>query len=67
MTRRLNLRREALAELTTDELSGIAGAAVPPPTPVVNTLPINDCIAIATIHCATRLDCVQLTEQPRCF
>lgn len=42
--RTLALRREPLAELTTGELAGLVGAAVPPPTPVVHTLPIKYCL-----------------------
>jgi hypothetical protein len=54
--RRLALRREALAELTPGDLAGVVGAY---PTPVVRTLPVDDCIVFVSLQC--------LTDQPRCF
>ena len=48
MKRTLSLKREALAELTTDELAGMAGA-IPPPTPVVFTLPLDHCVVVASL------------------
>jgi hypothetical protein len=58
MKRTLNLKRESLTELTSDELAGMAGA-IPPPTPVVLTLPLNHCIVFATVtSCATLNTCL---------
>jgi hypothetical protein len=52
MKRTLSLSREALTELTTDELAGLAaGAAIPPPTPVVHTLPVNYCLGLSRDTC----------------
>lgn len=43
MTRRLALRRETLTELTSFELSAVAGAAVPT-TNCIGSLPSTNCI-----------------------
>ncbi len=63
MTRRLSLRRETLAALTSDDLAVVHGAALgPQPTPPFYTpRTLNDCVALSV------LDCVDLTYQPRCF
>lgn len=46
--KKLTLNRETLAELTADDLAGIAAGVRPtPPTPVVHTLPINNCVTVA--------------------
>ena len=58
-TRSLSLKRETLTELTTDELAALNGA-VPPPTPVIRTLPLNDCVAIVSLStCIPTLRCTQ--------
>ena len=44
MKRTLSLRRERLAELTNDELSGLVAAGAGPLTPVVRTVPVDDCV-----------------------
>jgi hypothetical protein len=55
--RTLALRREALAELTTNEMSAVGGAQLPPWTPVIHTLPVNVCLhtiadcLVATVGC----------------
>lgn len=57
MARRLTIRREALTELTTDELTGIVAAA-----PSGKTCPIGDCVknlsevltCVGTPDCLTR-------------
>jgi hypothetical protein len=58
MKRTLSLSREALTELSTDEMSAVAGAQqLPPWTPVIHTYPVNDCIVIAVSSlCLTRGD-----------
>jgi hypothetical protein len=48
--RRLALRAERLTELTTAELAEVAGAANLPThvcTPVIRTIPVNQCIALS--------------------
>ena len=59
MKRRLTLHRATLTELTSDELVGIDGAGieVPPPTPAVNTLPLNHCIGTFDCVVTLRIDC----------
>jgi len=60
MKRRLMLHRATLTELTSDELMGIDGAdgiEVPPPTPVVNTLPLNHCIGTFDCVVTLRINC----------
>jgi hypothetical protein len=56
--RKLSVKRELLAELTTDDLVQIAGAT---PTQVIPTIPINDCIVIKPIPtlrgCTTAIEC----------
>jgi hypothetical protein len=66
-TRRLTLRREAIAALTTDELAVVAGAAGPTgpePTPPIfapRTVQYNDCVSDLINKC-------DLTQSnPRCF
>jgi hypothetical protein len=50
--RRLSLRREALAALTTDELSGVVGAIPPPPTPPSpRTVPVTGCLSLVVAGC----------------
>lgn len=50
--RGLALRREALTELTTDELAGLAGAVPPPPTPPEpRTLDLADCLLWLSYRC----------------
>lgn len=49
MKRTLELRRETLAELAGEELSGVVGAQGL--TPVVFTLPVNHCMG--TMVCLT--------------
>ena len=56
--RRLALRRESLAELTSADLSFVGGAEwIPPWTPVIHTLPYDRCLytvldcAVATVGC----------------
>ena len=50
---KLSLKREALAELTTDELLAVNGAALPVP----RTLNVKECVGeLFTHHSA--LDCV---------
>jgi hypothetical protein len=57
MTRRtLKLHRETLAELDTDDLTAIVGAAAPP------TVQVEQCFAISN-----QLRCGDITFQPRCF
>lgn len=52
MRRRLSLRREALAALTTDELSGVVGAIPPPPTPPSpRTVPVTGCLSLVVAGC----------------
>jgi hypothetical protein len=69
--KRLRLIRETLAELTGDELAGIAaGMQQPtPPTPVVHTLPVDRCITVAVA--ATITACVAKTLNcsllPTCY
>lgn len=63
MTRRLTLRSESLAALTTDELSSVAGGALPT-SPVAQclesygpkTLDVRECVSGAhtCIDCLTR-------------
>ena len=68
--KKLRLNRETLAELTGDELAGIAAGVQPtPPTPVVRTLPVNQCITVAvaatiTACVANTLNCSKL---PTCY
>ena len=67
-TRRLTLRRESLAALTTDELAVVAGAAGPTgpePTPPVytpRTVNLDDCFVLYVTG-----NCPDITFQPRCF
>lgn len=53
MKKRLDLRRETLAELATDELTVVVGAAAPP------TVPLGACVS-AVPSCAqhTCFDCI---------
>ena len=53
MKRTLSLKRESLAELTTRELSGIAGGGVLPTTPVKECV-LGDSQVICTQGCYTR-------------
>jgi hypothetical protein len=43
--RKLSLSRETVRELTDTELNRVGGA-IPPWTPVVHTLPLNQCFPI---------------------
>lgn len=47
MTRRLSLTAEVLADLTSEELAGVAGAALP-------TTPVDYCLQYSVIVCYTR-------------
>jgi len=71
---KLRLNRETLSELAPDELAMVGGAVQQPtpPTPVVRTLPINDCIGVAigaTVGtCITqRLSLQCPSEPPTCY
>lgn len=67
--RRLVLRREALAPLSTDEMAALAGAGGgggPQPTPPVyapRTLDVKECVAtldsvlVCTMNCASDSSC----------
>ena len=50
--RRLTLKREALAALTTDDLRGVVGGAVPPTSPVRQCL-LEDSNVFCTGPCYT--------------
>jgi hypothetical protein len=66
---KLRLHRETLAELTPDELAMVAGA-VQEPTPIIRTLPINNCIAVAATigACITHKLSIQcVSEPPTCY
>lgn len=56
-TRRLTLKREALTDLTGDDLRDVVGAAVLPPT-----TPVKDCLQnsryVCTGTCNTNNTCV---------
>jgi hypothetical protein len=45
--KKLSLHRETVRELSEAELTQVGGA-IPPWTPVIHTLPLNQCIAIAS-------------------
>ena len=67
--RKLRLNRETLAELAPDELASVGGG-MEVPTPIVRTLPIQYCIAVAATigACITQklsLQCV--SEPPTCY
>lgn len=52
--RRLSVRKERLAELTTDELYRVVGAADDAPP----TLPLRECVVIRTLEgCTTAIHC----------
>lgn len=58
MKKRLNLKRETLAELATDDLVAVVGAAAPP------TIPLNECLTKVPSYaqhtcfdCVTRQNC----------
>ena len=48
MKKTLSLARETLTELATSDLADVVGAQYP--TPVVQTLPLKDCL-ISTLPC----------------
>lgn len=52
MKRTLSLKREALAELSTRELSGVAGGALP--TTPINACPLINSQVICSGDCYTR-------------
>ena len=52
--RRLSVKKERLAELTTDDLYRVVGAAEDAPP----TLPLRDCVVIKTLQgCTTNIYC----------
>ena len=55
--RKLSLNKEVLRNLDVRGLRKVGGGQ-PQLTPVVNTLPLNDCIAVRTLQgCTTAVDC----------
>jgi hypothetical protein len=46
--KKLSLHRETVRELTDAELSRVDGA-IPPWTPVIWTLPVNNCVAVRSL------------------
>ena len=51
MTRTLSLKREAIADLTTDELANVVAAAVPPTTIMLCVSAGYSCIRCLTYPC----------------
>ena len=55
MTRSLRLRREALSELTTDDLQGVVGGASG------LTCPVGECVGDLSLVCYGSYDCPTYT------
>ena len=50
--KKLNLKRETLAELSADELASVHGAVIL--TPVINTIPLDKCVQVASVTVVER-------------
>jgi hypothetical protein len=67
MAKKLNLRRETLTELSADELATVAGGVIL--TPVVNTMPLDQCIKVASVGAVERALSIKCdpSYQPSCL
>jgi hypothetical protein len=58
--RRLGLSRETVRELNDVNLVGVGGA-FPPPTPVLHTVPLDQCVSVFIASCQVNTNCLSIT------
>lgn len=67
MRKKLSLRRETLTELSPDELAGVAAGVIL--TPVINTVPVDHCLQVASVTAVERLLSIKCppSNLPSCY
>lgn len=59
-TRKLNLKKDVLTELSTEDLTSVQGGAFLP------TQPLNLCLSIQVCEITNNVRCLIPTQQPSC-